>query len=203
MNAMFSLLSLLLILSAFFLFILLHARGKEYKILSNAVSDYALGSTAKLFVAYLSVSVLAYACLGMSLVFSPAGLFRFKDIIFIFLVVALRIGLAVFKTDLEGEKLTPSGILHYVLAVASFASLYMFVDGSVTDLKKLPSLASYSSLLTGFSIAFTVSLILNCVTLVPKLRKVFGLFERIYLVLGNLWILLLSLFELTLKYFIS
>ncbi len=203
MNFIFACSSLLLILSTFFLFFLLHAKGKEYKLLSNAVSDYALGSTAKLFVAYLVISMLAYACLGMSLVFSPAGLFRIKDLILIFATVALRIGLAVFKTDLEGEKLSPSGIVHYVLAVCSFATLFMFVDGTLTDLRRLPSLAPYAPLLTAFYAVFTASLVLNCVTLLPKLRKVFGLFERIYLVLGSLWILLLSLFEITLKYFIS
>jgi hypothetical protein len=181
------------------LFITLHFYNKEYSITRNAVSDYAVGKSATLFLIYIIISMLAYALLALSIYSSNFKLYSINSLVLLILIIIFRIGLSIFKTDIEGQKLTRNGILHYIFAILSFAALYTFVDSSITDLKNKNVFTYYQIYFSYFKLIYTIILVLVCITLIPKLRKIFGLFERLFLILGSCWIGLLCILQILLE----
>jgi hypothetical protein len=112
-----------------------------------------------------------------------------SQLVFLFLVPVMRIAMARFPTDLEGEKLTNTGRLHYLFAIAAFAFTYAAISGMTSRLESLAPWQSAYGLLSTLREIALVSLVLLIVTLLPRLRKVFGLFERAFLVSTNLWLI--------------
>jgi hypothetical protein len=184
--------SLVFVIITLVLFVALHLVARQYSILGHAVSDYAIGTSAKLFVLYIASSQIACVVLAIGIISSSFQVLSVKTVIALLLVVVFRIGLAIFKTNIEGERISTIGYVHYFFAVLSFAALFIVVDSSVTDLSKLGRMSGIRQFTVGFEITFGVFLASVCLTLIPALRRVFGLFERAYLVLGNIWIAALS-----------
>jgi len=192
-------LSLFFIVINLAFFIALHFYAKEYSFVSNAVSDYAVGKSSTLFLAYLVASMLAYMFLAISIYYSGFNIFSIESFALLLTIFVLRIGLSIFKTDLEGQKLTKQGLLHYIFAVLSFTALYVFVRSSITDLKNVAVGKDYQIYFNDFEIAYTAILVFVCLSLIPKLRKMFGLFERLFLVLGTLWVGLVAILQILIK----
>ena len=106
--------------------------------------------------------------------------------VYLLAVAALRLGVLAFPTDLEGERLTKTGRLHYLFAIASFALAYMAID--VLNPIALPIAADWTSLVLGglyWIVAVSLAGVVIC--LIPALRRVFGLVERLFLVSVMLW----------------
>lgn len=170
------------------LFIALNRSGR-YSVLSHAVSDYGVGPTKPLFAKSGIAGIVAAACLALALWLD--GRFPVKGIWFLVGMAVLRVGVIRFPTSLEGEALGRDGRLHYLFAIASFALLYMGIDALhpvvMTLLSGIPAMAM--SLLRT---VITISLIGVVVTMLPPLRRVFGLVERVFLLSTQLWLLGLS-----------
>lgn len=94
-----------------------------------------------------------------------------------------------FPTDLEGQRLTRSGRLHYLFAVGAFALTYSAIAGLTPELGSVGAWESASGLLSVLRLVALVSLVLLVIALVPRLRVVFGLFERAFRLSANLWFL--------------
>ena len=62
--------------------------------------------------------------------------------LYLVLMVVSRIGVAMLPTDLEGAKRTPTGIGHYVFAIANFTLVYLVIDKTTDFLVLDPHLAS-------------------------------------------------------------
>lgn len=169
------------------LFIFLHIRNPKYSLLSHAVSDYAIGETSRIFIFYIITSVVAYILLGIGLLQSQEIFRSVKTLILCFAVPVLRLGLMLFKTDLEGTKLTRKGFVHYLFAILSFAAVYMFINSSADELMANQQFQTLHNILSSYTNILTVILVLVCVTLMPKFRKYFGIFERIFLLMGLIW----------------
>ncbi len=170
-------------------FAVLHVRGR-YSPVSQAVSDFGVGPTRRLFAAYGLIGGLG--ALALAAATFADGRFPLRASVCLLLLALIRPGVLAFPTDLEGTPLTRTGRLHYAFAIASFALLYMAIDvlhpvaiGQIDG----PALIA----LSGLRRVITWSLIGVVVCLAPPLRKTFGLVERAYLLSTLLWLIVFAL----------
>jgi hypothetical protein len=168
------------------LFVALHVRATGYSPVRHAMSDYGVGPSRRLFSIYAGVGSAGAVALAAALWVAPRPPTPPWLLAVLLAMVAGRIGLALFPTDLEGRKLTLVGLLHYACAVASFAAAYVFIRNATPRVTgelwepARPVLAA----LAWFALP---ALVANCVTMAPPLRRVFGLFERVFLATVLLW----------------
>lgn len=165
------------------LFLALNVRGK-YSLVSHAVSDYGVGPSRLLFTIYGLVGIVAASALGAAVL--ADGRFPARGGIYLLVMAALRVGVLVFPTDLEGQRLTGAGRLHYLFAIASFAFAYMAVD--VLDPVAVPVVRQWAAPVLAvlyWIVAASLAGVVIC--LIPALRRVFGLVERTFLVSVLLW----------------
>ncbi|MFD9327956.1 DUF998 domain-containing protein [Streptomyces sp. NPDC060065] len=184
----FAILGLIGLIGYLGIFVALHVLPTGYHPVRHAVSDYAVGEYGSLFRVGLLVSSLGVVFLAIGLTLDPgAPPLAVSQLVFLYLVPAMRLGMAIFRTDLEGEKLTPTGRLHYLFAIAAFAFTYAAISGMTPRLTSVSPWQSADGLLSALQWIALVSLVLVVVTLLPRLRTIFGLFERAFLVSTNLW----------------
>ncbi|WP_332880628.1 DUF998 domain-containing protein [Streptomyces sp. NBC_00564] len=184
----FAILGLIGLIGYVGVFVALHVLPTGYHPIRHAVSDYAVGQYGWLFRVGLLVSSLGVLFLAIGLTLDPgAPPLAVSQLVFLYLVPAMRLGMALFRTDLEGEKLTPTGRLHYLFAIAAFAFTYAAISGMTPRLTSVSPWQSADGLLSALQWIALVSLVLLVVTLLPRLRTIFGLFERAFLVSTNLW----------------
>jgi hypothetical protein len=165
------------------LFLTLNIRG-NYNLVSHAVSDYGVGPSRRLFTIYGLTGIVAAVALGTAVLMD--GRFPTRGGIYLLVMAALRLGVLAFPTDLEGQRLTGTGKLHYLFAIASFALAYMAID--VLNPVALSIVAQWASpVLAGLYWIVAASLACVVICLVPALRRVFGLVERIFLISVLLW----------------
>jgi hypothetical protein len=165
------------------LFLTLNLRG-GYSLVSHAVSDYGVGPSRRLFTIYGLTGIVAAVALGIAVL--ADGRFPDRGGVYLLLMAALRLGVLAFPTDLEGQRLTGTGRLHYLFAIASFALAYMAID--VLNPVALPIVAKWaSSVLDGLYWIVAASLAGVVICLIPALRRIFGLMERVFLVSVMLW----------------
>ncbi len=171
----------------------LHVLPTGYDPRHNAVSDYGVGKYAPLFRVSLwagSIAVLTLLA-GLALgVGSPPLVSR--DLAFLGLVAVSRLGESLFPTNVEGERLTRTGGLHYLFAILTFGFTYAAISGLTPDLVKIHPWHSEKDLLTWLAGATLVGLILVVVTLLPRFRRIFGLCERFFLAVTYLWLVLVA-----------
>jgi len=165
------------------LFLALNIRG-SYSLVGHAVSDYGVGPSRPLFTIYGLIGIIAAIALGAAVLMD--GRFPARGGVYLLAVAALRLGVLAFPTDLEGQRLTGTGKLHYLFAIASFALAYMAID--VLNPVALPVVANWASpILAGLYWIVAASLAGVVICLIPALRRIFGLVERIFLVSVLLW----------------
>lgn len=163
-----------------------HVLNRQYSPVSNAVSDYGVGPTARLFQIYVTVGT--FAALGLAWVVWHARPALPSAVTYTLLAMAAaRVGVGVFPTDLPGTPKTLTGRLHLLAAVLTFTFAYM------TIAKATPLLQGTSTLLGPLHIAAMVGLAAVVITLVGPLRPVFGLAERLFLFATAIWFLVASL----------
>jgi hypothetical protein len=165
------------------LFLALNIRG-SYSLVGHAVSGYGVGPSRPLFTIYGLIGIIAAIALGAAVLMD--GRFPARGGVYLLAVAALRLGVLAFPTDLEGQRLTGTGKLHYLFAIASFALAYMAID--VLNPVALPVVANWvSPILAGLYWIVAASLAGVVICLIPALRRIFGLVERIFLVSVLLW----------------
>ncbi|MEP4990357.1 MAG: DUF998 domain-containing protein [Paracoccaceae bacterium] len=170
-------------------FLAFHVIAPERSIFAHAVSDYAVGKTARLFIGYGLVGSLGAALLAIATV--STGDFPVRVPIYLALLAILRIGVLRFRTDIEGEAVTREGRLHYVFAIITFALTYMIVSAAQPTLGTFAN-PPLNAILSGLGWIATISLVGVVTTLLPPLTRVFGLAERIFLLSTAFWLLLLA-----------
>ena len=117
--ASFALIVILCCLAYYYLLAVLHIKNRKvYHPISQAVSDYGVGEHRRYFqLAGLVVSLRTIA-LTLALGFWSYR-FQFKQSAVLLLLLALigYLGVAVFPTDIEGEKRPLKGRLHLLFAI--------------------------------------------------------------------------------------
>jgi len=172
------------------LFVSLHLLPTGYQPVRDAVSDYAVGRYRRLFRVGLwasSAGVLALAVALRVAVRSPS--IATKDLLYLLLIPATRVAMTVFPTDLEGAHRSRAGVLHYVFAVAAFTFTYLVMSETTPALRTLGPATWLADVLRWTAAAVGPALALVVVTMLRPLRRVFGLFERIFLLTSNVWFL--------------
>lgn len=169
------------------LFVALHLLGTGYSPLRHAVSDYGVGPSRRVFAVYSWLGSAGGLALAGALWLGgrpplPAWLLAVLPA-----MVAARAGLTLFPTDLEGRRLTPTGLVHYACASLNFAAAYVFLRNGTPLLVAAPGWAPVRSVLGGLSWFALPALVANCTAMAPPLRRVFGLCERAFLVTVLAW----------------
>ncbi|MEU8936084.1 DUF998 domain-containing protein [Streptomyces sp. NPDC048409] len=183
-----SVLGLVAIIGYLGIFIALHVLPTGYHPVRHAVSDYAVGSYGNLFRRGLILSSAGLLLTTFALFQEPGSPpLKNSSLVLLVLVPVARVGMAMFPTNLEHEKITRTGLLHYLFAVAAFALTYTAISQLTPDLMDISPWSSFGGLLEVLHWIILVSLVLLVVTMMPHLRRVFGLFERCFLVSTNIW----------------
>ena len=170
------------------LIILLHFLPNKYNPIKNTVSDYAITPSSKRHGFGVAMS-LAGALSSFSLAIAITAIFKTASIIVLFLILSsvFRFLLIFFPTDITGQPSTKKGKIHLLFAMIAFAGI-AFAAGNfhITIADQIISQAVIFSavlLLFGF---------------LPKIKKIFGLLERIFLLSSIVWLVVIGL-ELLLK----
>ncbi|OYO16516.1 hypothetical protein BI335_10650 [Enemella evansiae] len=165
-------------------FVALHRTSDRHPV-REAVSDYGVGPSRRLFSVMGGLQAAAWLALALGTWFAfPDWSYRGTAALMLVALGVLGAALLFVPTDLEGEKLTRRGLLHYLIAILGFGLSYSLTG----DISRM--MTTGGGLLVGLHWVALISLILLCVCLVPRLRRWFGLFERIFL-------LAIALFYLT------
>jgi hypothetical protein len=166
----------------------LHVLPTGYRPIRHAVSDYGVGRYRSLFTVALyvsSVGVLALAFALLRGVGSPP--LATRDVAYLLLIPLTRIGMTLFPTSLEGQRTSRTGLIHYAFAVAAFTLTYLAISGMTPALRALDPTAWAHDPLGWTEWVVGPALALVVVTMFRPLRKIFGLFERIFLLTTNIW----------------
>lgn len=172
-------------------FIALHLVPSEYTIVGHAVSDYAVGPTRRLSSAMTWLTAIFWALLAAAVALGvpdwsdATGITIALDALAVIFIV-----LPLAPTDLEGEKATMIGRLHYVLAIAWFAISYACM-GNFTRLFTAEGPAWLAGSLGVIAWIAAISLAVSVfVLIVKRLRpKVFGISERVFILAVSLFYL--------------
>lgn len=192
MTAVFAVVALVLGLARLAMFIGLHVHASDYDPVRHAVSNYAVGRTRPLS------SAMTWATGGMWLALAVAvglGFPQWSDRIGVVACLAvlalLFAALPLLPTDLEGERPTRIGRLHLLAAIAWFALSYACMGNFARLLQEPPTIGATLVVLSWVTL---VSLILLIAALLikPLRRRLFGLFERAFLVAVNLFYITVS-----------
>ncbi|BCJ45826.1 membrane protein [Actinoplanes ianthinogenes] len=193
-GSLLAVLAVVLLLVYLAIFVLMHLRPTGYSVVRNAVSDYGVGPTAGLFrVAVVANSLGILALTGALAGAFGSGPFSTADYVILLLIPVTRLAMGFFPTDVPGERVTTTGRIHLLLAIASFTFVYL----SVANLT--PYLSDITAEVTGYVLITlrwlaAAGLLAVVVTMVaPALRRVFGLAERVFLLSSNVWFLVVAL----------
>lgn len=178
-------------LLALALLIALHVVESQRNPVRSAVSDYAAGRAARLFMIYGAAGIVGTAALSLAMWNYPGTAFPRAAVYCLAALAVLRLGILAFKTDEGGFARTRQGMIHLVFAIATFTLAYEVVSiggPAAAAITSGPLRAAFAVL--GWIVP--VSLALVVVTMAPRLRGFFGLAERLFLVSTLLWFLLLA-----------
>jgi hypothetical protein len=79
-----------------------------------------------------------------------------RGVVFLGLVSVCRIGESLFPTTVEGERLTRTGVMHYLFAILTFGFTYAAISDLTPDLVKLYPWHSHKGALDWLSGAILV-----------------------------------------------
>lgn len=169
----------------------LHVVPSGYSPIRHAVSDYAVGPTRRLSTAMTWTTVITWLSLAAAISASlPTWSYRNTATMLLLVLAAIFAILPFVPTDVEGEKRTTRGIMHYVLAIAWFAIAYS-LTGDMSRYAAAHWGGTAGSVATALHWAALISLIaLIAALVVPGLRKFFGLAERIFIAAISVFYLL-------------
>lgn len=159
--------------------------------LYNTISDYSLGRFGNVARMLTAVNVIGIVCLIASLmdiVGSPP--LTHVGLISLVVLAASRLGLVFILTNESGTKVTVSGFVHSLLATVSFIagiSAITTITKDISGVHAWHGVQPILGVLSALSFPLVVALAL---ALLPRLRRVFGLIERLFLIDVNAWLLI-------------
>ncbi|WP_242272621.1 DUF998 domain-containing protein [Bacillus cereus group sp. BfR-BA-01310] len=189
-----SIVAVLFFLGYFIFFLILHFKKTGYHPIRHAVSDYGVGATKNLFIIYAWLSNLGALSLSIVMLIVKDRFTISASIpVLIILMVISRIIMLFFPTDLEGEKLTVRGKLHFLFAILAFTFSYMAIDRGGSHLKLLEGFKNLEPFFHIITMISSISLGAVIVTMFKPLRFIFGICERVFLLSINIWFIVVSI----------
>lgn len=196
-SALLAAVSLLATLSYLGVFVVLHLLPTGYSPVRHAVSDYAVGKYGPLFRAGLYASSLGVLALAFALIVGVGSpTLATRDLIYLLLIPVTRVGMTLFPTNLEGQRTTATGLIHYVFAIAAFTFTYLAISETTAALRGLDPALWLQTPLRWIAWLVGPALVLVIITMLRPLRRIFGLFERLFLLSTNIWFLLAAVLVL-------
>jgi hypothetical protein len=173
------------------LFFQLHFVTSQYKASVHAVSDYGVGSTAKIFQIYAWLGTAGALALAALFFTSRQPVFSVSVRLCLLLMAFSRVGVSLFKTDLEGSPRTKTGVLHYLFAILTFSFAYTAIANATPVLiaNEAAWLGSMASILQFVAMIALAGIV---ITVFKPLRRYFAIVERLFLLSTLLWFLLAS-----------
>lgn len=170
----------------------LHFMPTGYSPLYNTISDYSIGRFSKLARMTLAVNAVGVLLLLVAFItISPH--WSGNGFLWLAILAVSRLGMVVFTTDVSGQKITAKGVAHIVLAIISFMA-GVSVLGTMT--RTLGTLSGWSGIYPFLKVlakvANSILIALGITLVLPALRRIFGLVERLFLLTINLWLLTTS-----------
>lgn len=166
--------------------------NRDYPAFSHAISDYGVGSTARLFRAYVLIGCLAPPLLAWQFLAADNPVFPAAIPVYLGLVALGRLGIAVYPNDPRGTPRTRAGKLHRAATLLAFTCAFMTVVEATPVLVAMHEGARSTAdqVLKHLISAGFIAVVL---TISQPLRRYFGLAERAFLYGTALWFLLASL----------
>ncbi|MBN1501058.1 MAG: DUF998 domain-containing protein [Spirochaetes bacterium] len=177
----------------FILFVSIHFKNTEYKITKHALSDYDIGSTHKLFQYYNLSGAIAGLSLAAAFYFSDNNIFHSTVPVLFAVMIICRTGLSIFKTAIEGQKLTFISLLHYMFAAGSFAAAFIIIRQVNAQFLERNLQAGIRIIILSYNYLLTIILTAVCITIFKPLRYFFGISERLYILTAATWFFLISI----------
>jgi hypothetical membrane protein len=171
----------------------LHALPTGYDPIHDAISDYGVGKYRSLFWAQLVAG--ATACAAIALALTQLHPYVPKLVVVLLFANALaRLLMPAFPTDQSGNRFeTVKGTVHMVLAFVAFAAVAAAATGLGGLFTHYPEwsgvkghLETLGWIVMGGAIATALALI------GPRLKRIFGLIERIFTVSVIAWLFAIS-----------
>ncbi|HEY6396979.1 MAG TPA: DUF998 domain-containing protein [Solirubrobacteraceae bacterium] len=174
--------------------IALHLLPTGYNPKLDAVSDYGIGRYRGVF--WTQTLAGAVACVALAVGLSDAKP-SMPTLAIVLLVIAgiARLLIPVFPTDKSGSRFqTAGGTIHMILAVVIFAAIIVAASKLGSALEHRPAwhgvkgwLTTLPWIMTGAAVGVLVAL------RGPRLKRIFGLFERLFYVSSLAWFLIVSI----------
>lgn len=175
--------------------VLLHILPTGYNPIRDAVSDYAIGRYRAWFWVFAAAGAVSGLALAIALARSdppkPA-----LTVAMLLLSGAARLLIPLFPTDQSGSRFqTAKGTIHMVLAVTIFASIAVAASNLGGTLGHESAWHAVRGLVDGWlpwvitGTAIATGLAIGG----PRLRRIFGLVERLYYLSSITWFLVVSI----------
>jgi hypothetical protein len=175
--------------------LLLHVLPTGYNPIHDAVSDYAIGRYHTLFWVFATAGAASALTLAIALARAhPSN--PTLTIAMLLISAVARVLIPLFPTDQSGSRFqTPKGTTHMVLAVAVFASIAVAASNLGGTLGREPAWHSVKGLVDGWlPWVITGTATATALAIVgPRLKRIFGLIERLYYVSSITWFFVISI----------
>lgn len=182
MTSALALLTVVFVVGYLAIQVALHRAATGYSWIANAVSDYGVGPTARLFTVGGLINTMAGLALAAALVTSGTYGVTAEPVWLLLLVAVARIGVAVLPTDLPGASTTTTGRLHLLAAIVQFAALYTALANGTRHVLGLSRWTWPTAVGGPLLTLVTIGLVGVCAGLVLRpARRFFGLAERLFL----------------------
>ena len=172
----------------------LHVLPTGYNPVRDALSDYGVGRYRAVFWAQVWLGGLARVGLAFALLRSHPS--KPGLVVALLLVSAAALVLMpAFPTDQGGSRFrTPTGTVHMVLAVTAFAAVTVAASNLAGTLRHDPAWHGVKSLVVILPWVMTGTVIATAVaTIGPRLKRVFGLIERLFTASSIAWFLVVTI----------
>lgn len=192
MTETFAVIAAVLLVARLVMFVALHVRPSPYNVVEHAVSDYAVGPTRRLSTAMTWTTGVAWVAMAVATIGVGQWPDRTSIAVQFFMLAAIFMILPFLPTDVEGERHTRTGLIHYLAAIAWFA-VCTSLTGNLT--RHLGSVAVLGGILTILRWVVIVSLGVSVIALVVRMLRprLFGISERVFILAVNLYFLLAAI----------
>jgi formate-dependent nitrite reductase membrane component NrfD len=175
--------------------VLLHLLPTGYNPIRDAVSDYAIGRYRAVFWVFTTAGAVSGFALALALARSNPSK-PTLTIAMLLLSGCARLLIPLFPTDQDGNRFqTLKGTIHMVLAVVIFAAIAVAASNLGGTLGREPAWHAVNGLVDGWlPWVITGSAIATGLAIRgPRIRRMFGLIERLYYLSSITWFLVVSI----------
>lgn len=172
----------------------LHILPTGYNPGTDAVSDYGIGRYRGVFWSQAVAGAIAGFALAIALADATPSV---PGLVIVMLVISgiARVLIPGFPTDQNGSRFqTARGTIHMLLAIVIFASVIVAASKLGSTLEHRPAWHDVKGWLTALPWVMTGAAVGTIVALrAPRLKRIFGLFERLFYVSSIAWFFIVSI----------